>query len=348
MFVCDTCRREYITKKSLTRHIKERHIQNKHFICTESNCSSKFVRRSYLKTHLLNIHNVDIALAKESSASAILVSNYNNSASATVVSRELEDISDGEEFFENLKSTYSPITEDITDDESPGIYTLIDGVSNDDFRYLTENGELNVGIESGDMLLDRIVGGDIRLSSAVDDDDVDLQSVGGGDVDIQSVGSDDVDSQSVGGSDVGVQSVGSDDVDSQSVGGSDVDSQSVGGSDVGVQSVGGGDVDVQGVDGDVCLYRATGDVLDASDDDDVIIISDTEDDQVPDEIVVSAINVTLYKTERFIGGERVSVSRTSSVGFTENISQEDIGHSLPSIFNRIQQEFNEYAHYYQS
>ena len=328
MFVCDTCRREYITKKSLTRHIKERHIQNKHFICTESNCSSKFVRRSYLKTHLLNIHNVDIALAKESSASAILVSNYNNSASATVVSRELEDISDGEEFFENLKSTYSPITEDITDDESPGIYTLIDGVSNDDFRYLTENGELNVGIESGDMLLDRIVGGDIRLSSAVDDDDVDLQSVGGGDVDIQSVGSDDV--------------------DSQSVGGSDVDSQSVGGGDVGVQSVGGGDVDVQGVDGDVCLYRATGDVLDASDDDDVIIISDTEDDQVPDEIVVSAINVTLYKTERFIGGERVSVSRASSVGFTENISQEDIGHSLPSIFNRIQQEFNEYAHYYQS
>ena len=102
----------------------------------------------------------------------------------------------------------------------------------------------------------------------------------------------------------------------------------------------GGDVDVE-------RFECFDVDLDGENDDDVINLSD-EEDYVPDEIKVSAINVTLYKTEKFKDGELCSVSRTASVGYTENISPLDIGDSLPSIFSHISREFNIYARHYQS
>ena len=56
LFKCDLCPRTYRLKKNLKRHIREGHTAIEYWLCVQSGCVSKFVRRSYLSKHLMLKH----------------------------------------------------------------------------------------------------------------------------------------------------------------------------------------------------------------------------------------------------------------------------------------------------
>ena len=62
--------KSYVYKRNLKRHIKERHLPIEHWNCTETNCLSQFIRRSYLSTHLILKHGYDKKSAIETAITA--------------------------------------------------------------------------------------------------------------------------------------------------------------------------------------------------------------------------------------------------------------------------------------
>ena len=77
--------------------------------------------------------------------------------------------------------------------------------------------------------------------------------------------------------------------------------------------------------------------------DDAIVISSEEEF---DDMLITSINLTLSKTEKFKDGKVQSVSRTASIGYLENLSEMDIKENVKNIFDYVQNEFTEYAKYY--
>ncbi|XP_053390171.1 uncharacterized protein LOC123560839 [Mercenaria mercenaria] len=69
--LCDTCNKYYKNMRNLKRHIKEKHTAIEFWNCTENNCSSKFIRRSYLSKHLILTHKHDAATAREKACCAL-------------------------------------------------------------------------------------------------------------------------------------------------------------------------------------------------------------------------------------------------------------------------------------
>ena len=56
LFKCDLCPRTYTLEKNLKRHIREGHTAIEYWLCVQSGCVSKFVRRSYSSKHLMLKH----------------------------------------------------------------------------------------------------------------------------------------------------------------------------------------------------------------------------------------------------------------------------------------------------
>ena len=117
MFVCDTCRRENKSKKSLSGHVKERHVELQHYPCAVGTCEGRFIRKSYLMTHLRKVRTLEPAIAKTLSAPVKLQKDPPKN--------DYEEISDNEDFFENLPtSQLLPIVDEIADDES--LHNIVD------------------------------------------------------------------------------------------------------------------------------------------------------------------------------------------------------------------------------
>ena len=77
--------------------------------------------------------------------------------------------------------------------------------------------------------------------------------------------------------------------------------------------------------------------------DDVIIINSDDDDEST-EYEVTAINLTLQRTAKMVNGAPVSVKRSMSLGYTENVNL--TGAVPKKLFELIQEEFKEFAQYY--
>ena len=79
-----------------------------------------------------------------------------------------------------------------------------------------------------------------------------------------------------------------------------------------------------------------------SENDAIVINSDDEDERT--EYEVSAINLTIQRTTKLVGGTPVSVKRSMSLGYTENVNL--TGATPKKLFDMIQKEFKESAAYY--
>jgi len=86
-FVCNKCKREYKTTKSLKRHEKERHTDKRVYVCTVKSCKATFLRKGYATRHLIRKHGLEKTLAK-----------------ALVKTWKKQD--------QNLENYYEPISED--------------------------------------------------------------------------------------------------------------------------------------------------------------------------------------------------------------------------------------------
>lgn len=64
------CGRIYCHQRSLSRHIKERHGAAEYWNCIKDDCSSKFIRRSYLSKHLMTKHAFSAIEARKLALSA--------------------------------------------------------------------------------------------------------------------------------------------------------------------------------------------------------------------------------------------------------------------------------------
>ena len=69
-YICETCGNHYRYKRNMKRHKNERHSDIEHWRCVESNCSRKFIRRSYLSKHLVLNHGYTSLRAKETACRA--------------------------------------------------------------------------------------------------------------------------------------------------------------------------------------------------------------------------------------------------------------------------------------
>ena len=69
-FLCDTCGRVYEYKCNLTRHITVSHGGLEHYNCVIYGCGSTFIRRDYLKRHLMLHHGNDATTVCECSLNA--------------------------------------------------------------------------------------------------------------------------------------------------------------------------------------------------------------------------------------------------------------------------------------
>lgn len=70
--------------------------------------------------------------------------------------------------------------------------------------------------------------------------------------------------------------------------------------------------------------------------------NDNNDEEV--EYVVSAINLTLQRTTKLVNGAPVSVKRSMSLGYTENINLN--GATPKRLFDMMQEEFKNFAQFY--
>ena len=73
-----------------------------------------------------------------------------------------------------------------------------------------------------------------------------------------------------------------------------------------------------------------------------MIDSEVEDEKA--EYEISAINVTLQRTTKLVYGAPVSVKRSMSLGYTENVNI--TGAAPRNLFEMIQDEFQDFATYY--
>jgi len=141
MFTCDTCRREYKSKKSLSRHVKERHVELKHYPCAVGTCDSRFIRKSYLLTHLRKVHDLDRATAKTLSATVKLQKDPPKNT--------YEEVSDNEDFFENLPdSPLLPVVDEMVVDES--VHHMVDDLIYSQPATSDANNNLQSLVETSD------------------------------------------------------------------------------------------------------------------------------------------------------------------------------------------------------
>ena len=63
MFDCNICSKSYTLKRNLNRHIKEKHRDLEYWLCEMRGCRGSFIRREYLKRHLIFCHKLDSVTA---------------------------------------------------------------------------------------------------------------------------------------------------------------------------------------------------------------------------------------------------------------------------------------------
>jgi hypothetical protein len=121
----------YLHHKSLKRHEREIHSSEKEvFDYIITGCKVKFRKRSYLVTHLRNTHKISLAEAQTLSYSSNS-NNHKKSKKSTKV-EETSDIS------HSKQPTYTPLYEDISDDDDDNLYGLIQqsiNIINNDSDY---------------------------------------------------------------------------------------------------------------------------------------------------------------------------------------------------------------------
>lgn len=284
---------------------------------------------------------------------------------------ELEDISENEDFFDELqlnRSPYNPTLENITEDEDD-LFTLMDGF------------ECPTPVDTNNNTLQEIVelyssDGDVNVISKFDVDDQsgvnDVFSQNGcqdsfNDVDI--IGDVDefivLDSFTYDDADVNAEKRFSDDVNAKpdcSINGDVEDGVNVSpgynngetinvGAENGSCCDGDTDADVNLDCGNTIQEVNSGDIennidneeendvnsrSDVTDEDDVIVVSSEEE---CDEMLITSINLTLSKTEKFKDGKVQSVSRSASIGYSENLCEQDIKENVKNIFDYVQNEF---------
>ena len=76
----------------------------------------------------------------------------------------------------------------------------------------------------------------------------------------------------------------------------------------------------------------------------IILIDGGDDDG--EETLITTINLTLTKKEQFRNGQLQSVTRSSPIGYSQNLCENDMTANLQDIFTYVQNEFTEYANYY--
>lgn len=79
-YTCDTCNKTYKHKRNLNRHISEKHTDLEHWNCNFNSCKGRFIRRSYLFTHLSKIHGYSKAEARERALGATRGNQNENEA----------------------------------------------------------------------------------------------------------------------------------------------------------------------------------------------------------------------------------------------------------------------------
>lgn len=87
------------------------------------------------------------------------------------------------------------------------------------------------------------------------------------------------------------------------------------------------------------------DISDSSSD--CIFISSDEENE-DEETFVSHINLSVSKTEKVCRGNVISVSRTATISYSENINLENIAQNWKDLFHYVYNEFSEYAQGFQS
>jgi len=84
-FNCDSCGRTYSRKSNLNWHVAARHVDEVlYYRCVLTDCKCKFIRKSSVKKHLSNKHNIDkvraYELVSELVLSTVKSDTYNNSS----------------------------------------------------------------------------------------------------------------------------------------------------------------------------------------------------------------------------------------------------------------------------
>ena len=346
MYLCDHCRKEYQYKKSLVRHIRERHVNNKHYPCAIKACRSKFIRRGYLITHLRKIHNIEHNKANE------MADNVKCTYITLMENKSiLEDISDSEECFKNMtpqRSPYNPSLEDISDEENE-LFNLIESTppfndENDENNNVTESfiEELTDNDNTGVI---GIISAKISSGSSEDNYRDDTENVTEPLLEgVINPGRDDF---------LGIISDGS--ISSSSIDNHSDETEIV------TEPLLEGVIDTRSDDiignisDDVSLNESNIDTHSEEeinhdnnseiDEEPEIILIDSGDDD-GEETLITTINLTLTKKEQFRNGQLQSVTRSSSIGYSQNLCENDITANLQDIFTYVQNEFTEYANYY--
>lgn len=104
MYKCE-CGRQYQHKGNLTRHCREKHTSIEHWICVETSCSTKFIRRGYLAKHLVMKHGYSV---KDANVAALDAPRGDNPRAA---SSTYEDISDDDTILDLLDEIASANTQ---------------------------------------------------------------------------------------------------------------------------------------------------------------------------------------------------------------------------------------------
>ncbi|KAH3741532.1 hypothetical protein DPMN_048257 [Dreissena polymorpha] len=77
MFKCENCEKQFKTKKTMNRHIKDRH-EIQHIHCCVQVCDRKFLRRYYLVNHLTSKHNFSKAEARRLAITELVQPSHSN------------------------------------------------------------------------------------------------------------------------------------------------------------------------------------------------------------------------------------------------------------------------------
>lgn len=338
-FVCDTCLREYSSRRSLDRHVRERHVENKYYPCALLDCKSKFIRRSYLTTHLRKVHGFDRQEAKDLSKGVVPVSTQSSSTSYT-----LEEISDNEDFFAFLDKHDAEIEPSVNTTGCCTLLTSDNAVSTCEAAPATT---VTLSSSPYHPLIEDISDSDIDLPNTTD-------FLGFSPISVDSnINNDNCLQQLIDGSDESGD-ICQDISDFSNIVYNQGDTQS-NVSDIVQNSFsvkdGNNNECVKTCDNSETLVTSEDEetsIRDTHNDDNVsndsFILIESEDE--PELTIVTSINLTLTKTERVTNGEVTSVTRSASIGYSEGIGEDFVRNNIQNIFDYVQSEFSEYARFY--
>lgn len=69
-YKCDICGKSYTKKRNLKQHVSEKHYIIRYWNCCEDACAARFIRRSYLVSHLERFHKISKVAAREKSVTS--------------------------------------------------------------------------------------------------------------------------------------------------------------------------------------------------------------------------------------------------------------------------------------